>query len=113
MERDALTMLVAQNIETIMAQKGLNAAEVARRLGTNPTLVYDILSGKSKNPRLDTLHKIAVKGLGVPVSSLLYEPKDSELDDELIRTFATMPSNERKRVLGMIQAYAAQVSSAS
>jgi hypothetical protein len=31
MERDALTALVASNIETIMAQKGMNAAEVARR----------------------------------------------------------------------------------
>lgn len=113
MERDTLTMLVAQNIEAIMAQKGLNPSEVARRLGTNPTLVYDILSGKSKNPRLDTLHKIAVIGLGVPVSSLLFEPKDTELDDELIRTFSQMSPNDRRRVLGMIQAFAAQAPSAS
>lgn len=113
MERDALTMLVAHNIEAIMAQKGLNAAEVARRLGTNPTLVYDILSGKSRNPRLDTLHKIAVKGLGVPVSALLYEQQDNELDSALVRAFAAMPADERKRVLGMVQAYAAQVQAAS
>lgn len=108
MERDPLTMLVAQNIAAIMAQKGLNAAEVARRLGSNPTLIYDILSGKSRSPRLDTLHKIAVNGLGVPVCALLEEKQDTELDAELARTFAALPEDERKRVLRMVQAYAAQ-----
>lgn len=108
MERDALTMLVARNIEAIMAQKGLNAAEVARRLGTNPTLVYDILSGKSRNPRLDTLHKIAVKGLGVPVSALLFEANDDDLDQALMQTFASLPAQERAKLLGLMQAYAAQ-----
>jgi transcriptional regulator with XRE-family HTH domain len=112
MERDALTMLVARNIEAIMAKKGMNAAEVARRLGTNPTLVYDILSGKSRNPRLDTLHKVAVKGLGVPVSALLYEPTDAELDQELVRAFATLPPADRLRLLAMVQAYVQQLGSA-
>ena len=109
MERDELTMLVARNIESIMAAKGLNAAEVARRMGTNPTVVYDILSGKSRNPRLDTLHKIAVVGLGVAISALLYEPSNDELDRELIDAFARMPESDRKKMLGMIQAYAAQL----
>ena len=112
MERDALTMLVARNIEAIMARKGLNAAEVARRLGSNPTIIYDILSGKSRNPRLDTLHKIAVKGLSVPVSALLYEPTDTELERELVDAFASMPPADRRRLLGMIQAFAAQSASA-
>ncbi|MBK8909160.1 MAG: helix-turn-helix domain-containing protein [Rhodospirillales bacterium] len=109
MERDALTMLVARNIEAIMTRKGTNAAEVARHLGTNPTLVYDILSGKSRNPRLDTLHKIAVKGLGVPVSALLYEPTDQELDQELVQAFASLPPADRTRLLAMIRAYVQQL----
>jgi transcriptional regulator with XRE-family HTH domain len=112
MERDALSMLVARNIEAIMAQKGLNAAEVARRLGTNPTVIYDILSGKSRNPRLDTLHKIAVIGLSVPVSALLYEPTDTELAQELVDAFAAMPREDQRRFLGMARAFAAQSASA-
>ena len=110
MERNELTMLVARNIESIMARKGTNAAEVARRMGTNPTVIYDIMSGKSRNPRLDTLHKIAVSGLGVAISALLYEPTDAELDREIADAFALMPEPERKKMLGMIQAYAAQLS---
>lgn len=53
MERDAIAMLVAKNLEAAMDRKGTNPAEVARRAGLNPTGVYDILSGKSRHPRLD------------------------------------------------------------
>jgi transcriptional regulator with XRE-family HTH domain len=105
-------MVVARNIETIMHRKGMNSAELAKRLGSNPTLIYDILSGKSRNPRLDTLHKIAVKGLGVPVSALLHEPSDHDLDQELLDAFATMPATEQRRVLNLVLAYVAQASSA-
>lgn len=112
MDRDELTMIVARNIEAIMERKGTNAAEVARRMGSNPTAVYDILSGKSRNPRLDTLHKIAVKGLGVPMTELLHQPMDATLDQELREAFAAMSPADRKRILGMVQAYVAQLTSA-
>ena len=69
MERDEAVLLVARNLEAAMTRKGMNAAEVARRAGINPTGVYDILSGKSRSPRLDTLNKIA-QGLGMPLNAL-------------------------------------------
>jgi transcriptional regulator with XRE-family HTH domain len=106
-------MLVARNIEAIMSQKGTNANAVAKRLGTNPTLLYDILSGKSKSPRLDTLHKIAVIGLGVPVSALLMEPTEADLDQEVVQTFAMMPPDVRRRMLHMAQAWLSEPASAS
>lgn len=112
MERDALVQLVARNIEAIMARKGTNPNAVAKRLGTNPTIIYDILSGKSKSPRLDTLHKIAVIGLGVPVSALLMEPDEDELDREIAQTFGLMPPSDRRRLLSMAQAWMAQAASA-
>lgn len=111
MERDDIVMLVARNIEAVMARKGTNPAEVARRSGINPTGVYDILSGKSRSPRLDTLHKIAVQGLGVSFMSLFAEPSDDALDQELIETIGLMPGNERQRFLAMARAFLAQASS--
>ena len=65
-------MLVAANIEAAMARRGINPAELARRAGTNSTGVYDILSGKSRSPRLDTIAKIA-SALSVPISALFEE----------------------------------------
>ena len=112
MERDFIVMLVARNIEAVMARKHTNPAEVARRAGINPTGVYDILSGKSRSPRLDTLHKIAVAGLGVPFSSLFVEPADDLLDQELIETIGSMPSNERRRFLAMARTFLDQSATA-
>ena len=95
-----------------MARKGTNSAELARRSGVNPTAVYDILSGKSRSPRLDTLHKIAVQGLGVPVSSLLAAPSDDELHQELMESIGLLSSEDRKRFLSMLRAWSVGAASA-
>lgn len=95
-----------------MARKGTNSAEVARRSGVNPTAVYDILSGKSRSPRLDTLHKIAVQGLGMPVSALLVSASDDELEQELVETIGMLPADDRKRFLTMLRAWTADAASA-
>lgn len=104
MERDAVSMLVAKNLEATMERKGTNPAEVARRSGLNPTGVYDILSGKSKSPRLDTLNRIAVQGLGVPLATLLAEQTEDHLSQELIEAIGMLPPPDRKRILAMIRA---------
>lgn len=89
-----------------MTRKGTNPAEVARRAHINPTGVYDILSGKSRNPRLDTLHKIAVDGLGIPFSALFAEPKESELDQDLLEAIGVMSREDRRRLLALARALA-------
>lgn len=101
MERDSIVLLVAANLAEVMARKRTNAAEVARRAGINPTGVYDILKGKSRSPRLDTLHKIAVLGLGVPLTTLFTEPSDDALDQQLLEILGLLPVEDRKRFLVM------------
>ena len=104
MERDALVMMVARNLEAAMARKGTNPSEVARNAGINPTGVYDIMSGKSRSPRLDTLNKIAVLGLHMPLAALFIDPNDDDLHQELIETIGMMPGEDQKRVLAMVRA---------
>ena len=104
MERDAVVMIVARNLDATMARKDTNPSEVARRAGLNPTGVYDILSGKSRSPRLDTLNRIAVQWLGVPLAALLAEPSEDDLSQELVETIGLLPPDERRRVLAMIRA---------
>jgi transcriptional regulator with XRE-family HTH domain len=110
MERDEATMLVAHNIASIMEAKGTNAAEVARRAGLNHTGVYDIISGKSRNPRLDTIHKIATKGLGVPLSALFLSPDMKSARAEIMACFQDMPHEDQERLLTIARALAAQPS---
>ena len=99
-----MVMIVARNLDATMARKDTNPSEVARRAGLNPTGVYDILSGKSRSPRLDTLNRIAVQWLGVPLAALLAEPSEDDLSQELVETIGLLPPDERRRVLAMIRA---------
>jgi transcriptional regulator with XRE-family HTH domain len=88
-----------------MDRKQTNAAEVARRAGLNPTGVYDIMSGKSRAPRLDTLGKIA-DALNVPISALFTDPEEAQLDQELLEALGMMTAEDRQRFLMMARALA-------
>lgn len=101
---DGFNMLVAHNLEAVMRRKGSNPAEVARWAGINPTGVYDILSGKSRSPRMETLAKIAA-GLGVPINVFFSDPADDALDQELIEAIGMMSPEERRRFLLMARAF--------
>lgn len=91
-------MTVTSNIKSIMERKNLSAPEVARRAGINPTGVYDILSGKSRSPKIETLGKIA-KGLNVPIAQLFEESDDGDLRKEIIALFSRLPAAEKNRLL--------------
>lgn len=104
MGRDALMSTVAANIEAAMVRKGTNSSEVARRAGVGPTGVYDIVKGKSKHPRLDTLRKIAEDGLGIPVTALFVAPGAADIDHEILEAFAGMPLERRRDLLLMARA---------
>ena len=112
MERDELMIMIARNIEAIIARKGLSRAEVNRRAKLNQTGINDILKGKSQHPRLDTLHKIAVLGLEVPIAALFAEPIDDEVDQELQEVLGMMPAEERRRFLRAAQAFSEKPSDA-
>lgn len=98
MERDEITMLVAHNIEAHMRAQGLDAAELARRSRVNPTGVYDILAGRSRSPKIETVAKIA-KGLGLPLVALLAEPAADAMRADMLKVFEGLPVDLRRLLL--------------
>lgn len=48
-----------ERINLLIQQKGITAAELARRSGVHEKTIYKYLDGKTNNPRGDTLHRIA------------------------------------------------------
>lgn len=98
-------MMLAANIQATMERQGLSPAELARRAKINATGVYDILSGKSRSPRLDTVHKIAA-ALRVPISVLLEEKKAEELRQEILDAVDKLPEREQLRALRTIRMWA-------
>ena len=97
-------MAVTENIKALMDARGLSALEVARRARINPTGVYDILSGKTRSPRVDTLGKIA-QALGVSVVMLFEDRPNEQLRSELSALFAQLPDDERKRLIVTAKAW--------
>lgn len=96
--------IVAENIQVVMDHKGLTAASLARKANVNPTGIYDILSGKSRSPRLDTISKVAA-ALNVPVSFLLERAEDTELRREIIEAFHSLPASGRLRLIQTARAW--------
>ncbi len=87
-----------------MARKGIDRAEVNRRAGLNQTGVNDILTGKSRDPRISTLRRIAEDALGIPVVSLFQDPAEDPVDQEIFEILALLPPPERRRFLRIARA---------
>ena len=64
-------------------EKNITINRLATLSGITQSTVENIMSGKAKNPKLKTLHKLAL-GLGMTVSELLDFPEMDEtvFDDE-------------------------------
>jgi transcriptional regulator with XRE-family HTH domain len=64
-------------LRALMKARGMTSRELSLTFTTNDSAVKNILSGKSRNPRSDTINGIA-KGLDVPVSAFM-RPSFSEM----------------------------------
>lgn len=59
-----------EKLQALLDQRGLSAREVSLSFSTNDSVVKQILNGRSRNPRLNTLASIA-QALDVPVSEFM------------------------------------------
>lgn len=99
-----LMQTIRHNLQRQMDECGVNAAELARRSRLNPTAVYDILKGKIRNPRVDTIEKVAA-ALGVSPLTLMQEENDRKAQEAMMRVFLALPSVEQDRLLTTAQAW--------
>jgi transcriptional regulator with XRE-family HTH domain len=100
-------MTVARNIEALMVAKSMDAAKLARAAKINPTGVYDILSGKSRSPKIETVNKIA-QGLGVPLSAIFEDRPRDQVERDLLGILSKLPAERRDLLLRTAQAWLAQ-----
>ena len=104
MERDSVTKLVMDNVEALIDARSTNPAEVARKAGLNYTAVYDIIKGKVRSPRVETLDKIA-KALGVPIATLFEDASDEQLRSEIVAIYHQLPEAEQRRLVVTAKAW--------
>ncbi len=74
---------VIKRLTDLCSEKNITVNRLATLSGITQSTVENLIKGKTKNPKLKTLHKIAT-GLGMTVSELLdfYEMNEEKFDDE-------------------------------
>lgn len=75
--------VIIMRLSGLCKERGITVNKLATLSGITQSTVENLMSGKTKNPKLKTLHKIAT-GLGITVSALLDFPEMNEtiFDDE-------------------------------
>jgi DNA-binding Xre family transcriptional regulator len=107
MERDPVTLVLADNIERLMRDKGMNPAELRRAAGLNQSAIHDIFTGRSKSPKVETVAKIAA-ALQVNVADLFLDPKVLQARKAILAAFDSLQPAERDRLVLTARAWAAQ-----
>lgn len=71
------TDAIAKRLLKICRERNITVNQLSTLSGISHTTIHDLVTGKSKNVKLKTLHKIAV-GLDMTVSQLLDFPEMNE-----------------------------------
>lgn len=75
--------VIITRLKELCAERGYTVNKLATRSGITQSTVENLMSGKTKNPKLKTLHRLAI-GLDMTVSELLDFPEmnNTNFDDE-------------------------------
>lgn len=68
---------IIQRLTKLCSERNITINKLATLSGITQSTVENIMSGKTKNPKLKTLHKLAI-GLDMTVSELLDFPEMNE-----------------------------------
>lgn len=98
MSRDDATETLVRNLKRLMELRGMNPHELAANAGMNPTAVYDIISGKARSPKLESVAKLAA-ALSVSTSALIEDPAETALREDLETIFQRLGHEDQERVL--------------
>lgn len=79
-------MSLATRLNQLRIKKGASLQDVADRIGASKTHVWELEKGKSENPSLEMLTKLA-DYFGTSIGALIGEEVGSSADDQLLKMF--------------------------
>ncbi|MCH2037822.1 MAG: helix-turn-helix transcriptional regulator [Rickettsiales bacterium] len=68
---------IQENLKKLMKEKNVSAYRLANEIGMGDSVIRDILRGRSKSPRIETINKIAI-GLGVTTADIIGAESSNE-----------------------------------
>lgn len=84
-------MSLATRLNQLRIKKGVSLQDVADRIGASKTHVWELEKGKSENPSLEMLTKLA-DYFGTSIGALIGEEIDSAGDNQLMKMFRQVES---------------------
>lgn len=72
---------VTERVKSLCKEKGWTINELVKRSGVNQSTISEIMSGRSKHPRIITVEKIA-HGFGMSLSEFFDDELFSKLNEE-------------------------------
>lgn len=102
-----MTLVLAANIKTLMEARGLTPAALRRAAGINQSGIHDILTGRSRSPKVDTVAKIA-KALGVSPADLFLEPSQLAARAKVLNLMDRMPPEMQDLFVRTAEAWVAE-----
>lgn len=80
-----LRIALIKRIDNLLLEKGWKTSELIRRSGVHQTTMSEIRQGRTKNPQLDTIDKIAT-GFGLTLAEFfqdrVFEKEESKRNGE-------------------------------
>ena len=75
--------VIKKRISELTAERNITINKLATLSGLTQSTLEDIMNGRTKNPKLKTLHRLAI-GLDLTLSELLNFPEmnETKFDDE-------------------------------
>lgn len=82
MEKDKETVRLTHNLRVLMALKGFNPRSLSLTAGLNATAVRDILEGRARSPRYNTIQALANALQVTPAQLMASTAPDAPDEDE-------------------------------
>lgn len=79
-------MSIAARLHNLRLKKGQSLQEVADAVGVSKTHIWELEKGRTENPSLEMLTRLA-NHFGITIRSLVGEEPESSEDERLIRMF--------------------------
>lgn len=99
-------MALANRLKELRIRKKLSLQDLADHIGASKAHVWDLETGRSKNPTIELLTKLA-QALGTSISDLVGEnPDDDEQSPEVIamyRDLKGLSENDRETIRLMME----------
>jgi transcriptional regulator with XRE-family HTH domain len=102
--REEVSQIVADNLVRLIAERETTASALGIACGFSQSAVHDIIKGRSQNPKISTVAKLA-KVLNVPISELFLTRDQIEAQGEMLRAYHLLPEAEQRRLAQVARAW--------